>query len=1187
MKKIIVGFLTLVAVAISAVLIGPSFVDWNAYKGDFSRIVRNATGRDLNIIGDISITVLPSPALIARDVHFANIEGASSPDMASLKSVEVRIKLGPLLSGNVVVESVHLIEPVIELEVLADGRSNMTFAAIESSNDDSGGGNSGSDSSDDVNGIEPSVSLENFVIDAGTVVYRDRVNGKIERIEGIHATIAAASLSGPFEMTGHMIARGVPLNVDVTVGAIIHGRTVTVAATLESALARARARINGTVTNLAEVPRLKGTLSASGENFAAGADAIAGISGLPGGLSQPFSAEGDVIADAGAVEISNLSFQIGDMQGTAVGSLQPGKNTSISAAVSINRLDLDKWVSLPPYQPTAPEIALTTTGVATLDGKKATARLDPASPPRPAEGPKEPATFAVPADIVGALDLNVGTINYRGGLIRQVRASVELSNGEITISQVAAQLPGSSDVALFGFISSVAGKPQFDGELEATASDLRRILDWLGVDLPPVPLDRLRKMTIKSELTATPDEVRISGLDMRLDSSRLTGGITVALRNRPAFGANLAIDRINLDSYMPGGDSTSSNVESKPVTGGKNAGATSGAGSPASAFQSLGEIDANLKLRVGSLTYQKSAISGVALDATLVNGTLEVRDASIADAAGSSIRIVGGVGPLTGVPSFKGLRVELKAPETSRLFRLLGTEPPIDPQRLGAVTFSGLFDGNVLSPTVDARLQAAGTDVTIKGNLSAFSTDAMIDADTTLRHGDLPRLLRTLGLAYQPTGPLGAVEFTGHVKAGPAGLNIVGIAARLAQSEIKGDVAVSLSGQRPRIVANLTSSDLVIDRFLPAQRAAMNRRGGHPIYDRPGIVPAAWPAALRMTRQTPIISAATTGGERWSREPLDLSALGTLDGNITLRSNAIAYQNYRLEEADIAASLTGGILRAEKITGRLFGGNFGGGLELDANGVPRLSSRFSLNGADLNAVMAAFNVKETTGGQLNSDFKAGASGRSVAEVVGALAGGGTFALLGVDVASRARGTPLSGLLGLLGGINQLSGTMSAGRGSGRADLTGTYIMERGIARSNDIRLASDLGNGQAAGTVNLPAWQIDMAGQIDLKQNLLAAYLTRNTSKVPTTLPFTVQGPLDAPNVRLGTAAPQGGGIPLPGVDKLIEKNPAAGQLLQQILPGLTSKPTPQQPTQQAPQPAPQPAKREDLLRGLLQGLTR
>ena len=86
-------------------------------------------GRKLVIDGDLQFSVLPAPRLSVRDARLANIEGASTPDMVRLKSLEVRIRFLPLLQGRIEVESVTLVEPVIELEILADGRANWQFAA--------------------------------------------------------------------------------------------------------------------------------------------------------------------------------------------------------------------------------------------------------------------------------------------------------------------------------------------------------------------------------------------------------------------------------------------------------------------------------------------------------------------------------------------------------------------------------------------------------------------------------------------------------------------------------------------------------------------------------------------------------------------------------------------------------------------------------------------------------------------------------------------------------------------------------------------------------------------------------------------------------------------------------------------------------------------------------------------------
>ena len=127
MKRLLWVIGVVLVVAVAGVLVGPGLVDWNKYKQDIQDQARAAIGRELLINGDISITVLPAPALIAKDVSLAHIKGAASKTMVRLKSLEVRIALAPLLGGQLQVARVKLVDPVIRLEALSDGRRNWIF----------------------------------------------------------------------------------------------------------------------------------------------------------------------------------------------------------------------------------------------------------------------------------------------------------------------------------------------------------------------------------------------------------------------------------------------------------------------------------------------------------------------------------------------------------------------------------------------------------------------------------------------------------------------------------------------------------------------------------------------------------------------------------------------------------------------------------------------------------------------------------------------------------------------------------------------------------------------------------------------------------------------------------------------------------------------------------------------------
>ncbi|MDA0664593.1 MAG: AsmA family protein, partial [Proteobacteria bacterium] len=81
MKKIILFSLGgLIVLLVAGVLIGPSFIDWNAHKGRILSVIQEKTGRTAAIDGDIDLAILPAPALRVAGVRLANFDGAATPD---------------------------------------------------------------------------------------------------------------------------------------------------------------------------------------------------------------------------------------------------------------------------------------------------------------------------------------------------------------------------------------------------------------------------------------------------------------------------------------------------------------------------------------------------------------------------------------------------------------------------------------------------------------------------------------------------------------------------------------------------------------------------------------------------------------------------------------------------------------------------------------------------------------------------------------------------------------------------------------------------------------------------------------------------------------------------------------------------------------------------------------------------
>ena len=125
--KFVYAVLVLLVLVVAALFIVPSVLDWERFKPEITERLEAITGREIAIDGPLAVSILPTPTIKAADLRIANAPGAVAPDMARIASLDLTLALGPLLGGKIAVTSLEMVEPVIELQRLADGRPNWLF----------------------------------------------------------------------------------------------------------------------------------------------------------------------------------------------------------------------------------------------------------------------------------------------------------------------------------------------------------------------------------------------------------------------------------------------------------------------------------------------------------------------------------------------------------------------------------------------------------------------------------------------------------------------------------------------------------------------------------------------------------------------------------------------------------------------------------------------------------------------------------------------------------------------------------------------------------------------------------------------------------------------------------------------------------------------------------------------------
>jgi len=774
LRKVLYVVIGLVVLLVAAVLIGPSFVDWNKYKPEIAAEAEKATGRTLAIDGDLSLSILPAPTLTAEGVRFANVEGASTADMVTLQALDVRVALGPLLSGDIKVESVTLVEPVIVLEAMADGSNNWTLepaaeegAAEESTAETAAEAPSGS-------GLQ--VSLDRLSIENGTLVYIDHAAGSEQRVESLDATIEARSLEGPFRIQGDAIAAGYPLEFDIGAGAIVEGAPIDLAATIGLAETDARVTFNGTVAT-GETIAVDGKVDGSASDLGQVMAALGGQS-TPALEGQKFALTGTIASTPDAIRMDDLDIMLGENSATGSFEATTGDPMKFKVQLAMGRLDADALMA-----------AFAESG----EGESA-------------EGAAG-AGFALPTGIDAAVDLSIGAVNLKGGVVNQVRlVATLLPEGLLGVQQFSAQLPGGSAISLAGDVAPADGQPSFAGVLEASSDNLRGLLGWLGVDVVSVPNDRLRNLAFASRVTATPTEVQLGEIDMRLDNSKVAGGIVVALpsatRAQPAFGIGLALDQINVDAYMPA--ATAETTE--------QAADGEGGGNPLSALAPLADVDANVELRVGSLTLNGQQVEGLHVDGTLQGGTLTLRDLSVTKFAGGAGTVTGTLSDLAGDPRYD-MNIDVDVADATRAMQLAGmADAPAD---LGRMTIAGTLAGGATDVAYDLAFTIAGIGAEGSAKGTASGLDAgipRIDSVFSLDAGDAGPLFALAGIPVPDGADLGALSVSGNAKSG--------------EDDLIYDVTFSLSGAGAQGSFKGTASGL--SSGTPSVNTTLDLQAGQP-----------------------------------------------------------------------------------------------------------------------------------------------------------------------------------------------------------------------------------------------------------------------------------------------------------------------------------------------------------------------
>lgn len=204
-KRLGIAVVAVVAGSLIALVLASYLISADAARDAVVAEVRAATGLQPVLRGPVSISMFPSATVTLSDVALGAGEDGEAP--FAVRNLTAHLRLLPLITGQIEIADVTLVEPHITLAFDTQGRSNWsplidTLAlALKPS----------------TNRADHVLSFSEIRIANGTIVLRDAARKLDETLTHVELSLAWPAIAKSFAATGRVTWHDDPLDVSVTV----------------------------------------------------------------------------------------------------------------------------------------------------------------------------------------------------------------------------------------------------------------------------------------------------------------------------------------------------------------------------------------------------------------------------------------------------------------------------------------------------------------------------------------------------------------------------------------------------------------------------------------------------------------------------------------------------------------------------------------------------------------------------------------------------------------------------------------------------------------------------------------------------------------------------------------------------------------------------------------------------------
>lgn len=534
-KRLFVAGAALLMVAVVFLLSLPALVDKAAIQSDIRDLFKQATGLDIEIQDGVEVTLLPTPHVTARNLYVANVPGASSSFLLSVRSVDIKLRPTSLLSSHPVASAVVIDGVNVELERLRNGRMNWREAAHLSADGIESTTAVRAENKDLLSGFShviPALAKVGAVsVVNAELHYSDNVIGVTTDYTDIGMKYAGSDKKSILNLS--LNYGDFPLSMKVELGDLgeaYNQKSSTGRFSIESA--QSHLDFEGDV-GFADSPILKGKAVFESKNMARWVHVLngAGIDGaVTDGLKElPLKLESAVATDGAKIQFPNIAVSGGVFSGTLQATLKLPLTWDVKG--TLDKVDMDTLISSGVFAP-----------------EKKDDNGDIASAGATAVGTSKKSLWSY---VTLGVDVKADEVNFNQNHIKSGHLSFDMSDGEMTISEVSGTFPGDSRLLFTGIGKEGYQGFMVDGQLDGSGDDFVDMASTFktGGGSAPLPTE-LKRYRFKTNMVLSSKELRFTEVSARVESTAVVGGLIATFGNKVKIQSAMRIGGLDADKLL-------------------------------------------------------------------------------------------------------------------------------------------------------------------------------------------------------------------------------------------------------------------------------------------------------------------------------------------------------------------------------------------------------------------------------------------------------------------------------------------------------------------------------------------------------------------------------------------------------------------------------------------------------------